>query len=691
MGRRRRRREPAATGGHSEATRRCRSYSVELLRPAREEITPLGWGTAGSAFTLSLGGSLLFAGHRLVDGHSLLGLTLFGVAAVWTLLAVVPSVARRSHPDFTDLMAAFALTAAAAASGLLAGGPAQVCAWAAESAVLIGLAERISRRSKARQVRISIAAAVYFALAGVSTARLVVPTPDHLPRIGAGDWRGLVALAAVAIAGIVLCAGLRWLKPQEQSPLWLLPALAIGYMPLWSLAAEWAVVAYAGMAAALLCYRRTRLMVWWFDERWAAVIAAAWWIAGLATALVVTAPASDLQSGWSGFGLRHGVPGLAALTLAACAFTWSVRRPSRAGAEFALLVPVAMTAYLLGEAAPVPYTIWAWLGVAACLSAVVHVRPVRRALLIGPLLAGSTGLLILGLVTAWGSDQSLMAVSQHGRTTGWESIALAVAAAFIRATADLDPRRRTYSMWVPFVLAGQLSAMLLPGQYPLVAIAGLSSVVSLVAFVWPGVLHRRLDRPATVWLGAIPALALFATVLARYETPSMLFRVSHTPAGGLAAAAAATVALFLAAAAARRGLDSAQKIGGASPATALVTLAAASGLWSLAAGFLGATQLLADAASITSIHDRFQQGHVAISISWVLIGLALVVISLRGGQRGIRFAGTALLFVALGKLFLFDLAFLTAMARAASFIVTGSILLFAALLLQRFSPQVKTG
>ena len=49
----------------------------------------------------------------------------------------------------------------------------------------------------------------------------------------------------------------------------------------------------------------------------------------------------------------------------------------------------------------------------------------------------------------------------------------------------------------------------------------------------------------------------------------------------------------------------------------------------------------------------------------------------------------ALLFAALGKIFLYDLAFLTAMARAVSFIVTGSVLLLAALLLQRFAPQVK--
>jgi uncharacterized membrane protein len=73
----------------------------------------------------------------------------------------------------------------------------------------------------------------------------------------------------------------------------------------------------------------------------------------------------------------------------------------------------------------------------------------------------------------------------------------------------------------------------------------------------------------------------------------------------------------------------------------------------------------------------------------VLVGLALVVVSLRGDRRGIRVGGIALLFVALGKLFLYDLAFLSAMARAVSFIATGSVLLVAALLLQRFAPQVK--
>jgi len=98
---------------------------------------------------------------------------------------------------------------------------------------------------------------------------------------------------------------------------------------------------------------------------------------------------------------------------------------------------------------------------------------------------------------------------------------------------------------------------------------------------------------------------------------------------------------------------------------------------------------VAYAGIAASVHDHFQQGHVLVSIGWVMVGLALVIASLRGDRRGLRAAGIALLFAALGKIFLYDLAFLTAMARAVSFIVTGSVLLLAALLLQRFAPQVK--
>ena len=121
----------------------------------------------------------------------------------------------------------------------------------------------------------------------------------------------------------------------------------------------------------------------------------------------------------------------------------------------------------------------------------------------------------------------------------------------------------------------------------------------------------------------------------------------------------------------------------------LAYAAGAAALWTFSAAILGAGQLLLDHPSPAAVHDRFQQGHVMVSMGWALVGLALVIVSLRGDRRRLRVGGIALLFVALGKLFLYDLAYLDAMARAISFIASGTVLLLAALLLQRFAPHVK--
>jgi hypothetical protein len=299
---------------------------------------------------------------------------------------------------------------------------------------------------------------------------------------------------------------------------------------------------------------------------------------------------------------------------------------------------------------------------------------IRLRLGVQPLIAASGSLLTLGIVAAWSSDHSLMAITQHGLSTGWQSIALATGAAVVLALALPDARRRTQALWIPLLLAAQLAAMTLPGQYPLVAVAGLSAAASLVAIAWRPPFPGRFDRAMMAGIGIITSIAVATITLFGYETPRLVFHASHHPAAGLAAAVAATAALFLAARAAGQ-------------ATWAVYVAGAAALWTLSAAILGAEQLFADAGASLSIHDHFQQGHVLVSITWVLVGLVLVILSLRGNHRGLRAGGVALLFVALGKLFLYDLTSLTAMSRAVSFIVTGLVLLLAALLLQRFASQ----
>ena len=640
-------------------------FVVELLPRSRVRMSGLGWLIASSSFTLSVGDAFLYAGERHAGGHSLAGLALLAVMAVWALLAAVPAAARRPHPDLADILAAFALTAAAAATGLLAGGPALVCAWAAESVALVVAAERIARRSRGRQVRITIASAVYLGLATLAALREVVPVAQHMTHLGAGTSQGAIALAAVAIAGVVYCYGTRWVERTERAALWTLPAVAIGALPAWALAAEWAVVAYAAMAAALLVYRRSPIMIGWLRDDDAIVIAAAWWVVGVWAALVVTSSIGDmLAASWGGLGERHGLAGLIALAVAGSVFAWSIRRPTRPNVEYGLLVPLVTGAYVVAQALTAPYAIWAWLTVAAVLAGAVHMPALRSRLHAEPLRAGAAGMLGLGLASAWASDHSLHAIVDHGLAHGWESIAIATVAALVLATTMSDSRRRSLALWLPYALTAQLAAMLLPGQYPLVVVAAVTALVSAATSVWPDSLARRLDRRVLADMGVIGALGVTALVLFHYETPRMLFQSSHAPASGLAAALAATAALFGATLAGRANSAGASRmIGRVRAETALVYLGGAAGLWTLAAGILGAAELDA-AVSTASVHDHFQQGHVVVSISWVLVGLILVVLSLRGDRRAVRVGGIALLFVAVGKLFLYDLAFLTAMARA---------------------------
>jgi len=522
---------------------------------------------------------------------------------------------------------------------------------------------------------------------------LTWPTDFRLTALGAGSQQGTIALLAIAAAGIVYCYGTRWIRAKETVALWAIPALALAYLPLWALSGDRVVMAEAALAAALFGYRRTRHLVSWLPEGAAALIACGFWATGAVVAIASSAPLDsfgDLE--WAAFGGREGLAGLASLVGAAAVLAWSVRTPARPHAQYALLLPFATLAYLIAEAVTAPHAFWAWLAVAAVAAACVHVPELRRRLGEEALQASAVMMFSLGVAGGWAADDSLRAFVEHGRSSGWETILLAALAGLVVASSFRDLRLRSYALWAPFGLLAQLSAMLLPGQYAVVAWAALSSLAGLLVCLPPRPLRGRLDLAVVRELSVLSAAGVATVVLFGYERPDMLFQSNRTPASGLAAAAAATVALFLAAAAARRPLrgETVWTISGMRVWSALVYAAGAAALWTLSAAILGAVQFtMPSGASSVAVHDRFQNGHVLVSISWALVGLALVVVSLRGERRRLRVGGIALLFVALGKLFLYDLAYLDAMARAISFIVSGAVLLLAALLLQRFAPHVK--
>ncbi len=81
-----------------------------------------------------------------------------------------------------------------------------------------------------------------------------------------------------------------------------------------------------------------------------------------------------------------------------------------------------------------------------------------------------------------------------------------------------------------------------------------------------------------------------------------------------------------------------------------------------------------------------QQAQVALSGFWSLAGLAALTLGLRRRVNGLRIGGLALLLVAVGKVFTYDLSALDSIYRVASVLTLGLLLLIAALTYQRLRP-----
>ena len=489
----------------------CLMFILELMHD-RAHLSVLGSLTAGSAFTIALGATFLFGGMREAGGHSLSGITLAGLGAVWLVLAFVPAAVRRPHADLADLLTAFGLTSAAIATGLLAGGPALVCAWTAESAMLVLFAERIRRRSATRSLRAIVSAAAYLALGILATFDIVEPLSESLPHVGVGSTGGSIALVAVALAGIVLCFGLRTFAKPELSAVWLVPGSALAALPVWALSAERAVVAYAAMAAALLVYRRTRLLVA-LDARVGRPASRQrhGGSPGRPSRCLLTAPADKLTARWSGLGDRHGLAGLARSRVTAAVFAWSARRPARPLAEFGLLVPVATLAYLIAERSPRRMR----CGRGSRRRPPGGRCPGRP----GPAPAGDAA----AAGGSSGSECSPWAQSPPGRLD--DSLRAVVAPRRARragrASRSPPPPRVLFAARVPGALGrgrtpcGCRSCSppaerrcSFPGQYPLVAVAGLSALASCRRRRVARRARARLDRPALAAIGAVGAAAV---------------------------------------------------------------------------------------------------------------------------------------------------------------------------------------
>jgi uncharacterized membrane protein len=113
-----------------------------------------------------------------------------------------------------------------------------------------------------------------------------------------------------------------------------------------------------------------------------------------------------------------------------------------------------------------------------------------------------------------------------------------------------------------------------------------------------------------------------------------------------------------------------------------------------AAGFVGAiglvylgSVLIIDAIGADSAGEARQIGQAWLSAFWAATGLGAVIWGLLRKSQNVRLGGLALLAIAIGKVWTYDLAELEELPRALSFVALGLLLLVGAFAYQRIKPE----
>ncbi|HET7855860.1 MAG TPA: DUF2339 domain-containing protein [Gaiellaceae bacterium] len=250
-----------------------------------------------------------------------------------------------------------------------------------------------------------------------------------------------------------------------------------------------------------------------------------------------------------------------------------------------------------------------------------------------------------------------------------QNLTLLGVAAVYAAIAVAVHRDRDLStvFWAPaLVVAGWAASELLSGTWlVLVWAAAAAGLVALASFTG----ERRLE----VASGAFLALA-FVHTLGLEAPPVDLFDANRHPEDGVPALLL-TVGALLAFAYYSR-VERQWRL-------------AAYGLSALLAIYAGSLAILglAEAVGSAGVETNFQRGHSGVSAFWGTIGLVALYVGLRRGTRWLRLAGFVLFGLALAKLFLYDLAFLSSITRALSFLAVGAVLLFGGFLVQKLGAE----
>ena len=250
----------------------------------------------------------------------------------------------------------------------------------------------------------------------------------------------------------------------------------------------------------------------------------------------------------------------------------------------------------------------------------------------------------------------------HGQWDGAVLAGLAVAYAALAAPHFREGRRDLSALyWAAAVALGLPAAALLVTGAPLVLVwAGAGAAVAVLA--------RRLGESRL----ELASLAFVATALAYaldLGSPRHLFAAGEHPGTGVPALLAACAGIAVLAWAATRGRTAA--LWGVGVVATYTASLAILELFQLGGG---------------DVTTHFQRGHTGVSTFWGGLGLTLLYFGLTR-HAAFRLAGLALFGASLAKIFLYDLAFLSSVARALSFLAVGAVLLLGGFFYQRLAAR----
>jgi uncharacterized membrane protein len=381
--------------------------------------------------------------------------------------------------------------------------------------------------------------------------------------------------------------------------------------------------------------------------------------------LMVDAPPGDLFGGGLSAAAGASLLALAAGCFVSARLAQSGRRELRMALD---VLGLSATAYLTALSLDGMALVIAWSCEAVALARVARREQDR--------LADWGALAHLGLagvhILAWVAPlEALVTDVPLGKVDAAAALgAVAAASAAIAAFGPKRSQEARATLELSAVLAlSYLSVLLLDGL--LLVLVWSAGAVALIE------LSRRLRSQPLAVAGLAHVGAALVHALCFEAPPASL--VEGLAAPGVAALALGAIALAGIHCVRGESLARHRAALGGAVAVTLLYLASALVVTSFQAG------APAQEAGLLELDVR-QQGQVALSALWALVGLGSLVVGLRRDRRAIRLGALALLVASVGKVFMFDLATLTSIYRVISFIVLGLLLLTGAFVWQRLRP-----